>query len=182
MFDDVILIGWALARQVFGRLAMPRAPLARPCSSMGTTMAPFEPGGLAPGVTSPLVSVCMLQALTGWARSSGEASTIPFLCRDGGHRLPYELGIPALAALVMQRTAALRMYGSAIGGEVLQCLVRRFIEPYPPPSPLDSWWFTAIFGVMYIPLAYAVGLAIRDPECMARASRIFLPLFAIFSY
>jgi hypothetical protein len=44
------------------------------------------------------------------------------------------------------------------------------------------WWFAAIFGVPFIPLAYAVGLAVIDPARGGEGIRIFLPLFAIFAY
>jgi len=44
------------------------------------------------------------------------------------------------------------------------------------------WWFATIFGGLYAPLAYAVGLAIIDPARGGEGIRIFIPMFSIFSY
>ena len=44
------------------------------------------------------------------------------------------------------------------------------------------WWVAALFGILYLPLGYAVILAIVDPAKGGEGIRIFLPMFSIFTY
>ena len=56
------------------------------------------------------------------------------------------------------------------------------MQPLRQHHRWTPWWLATLFGVLYIPLAYAVVLAIVDPKSGGEGIRIVIPLFAILSY